>query len=94
MSCGGKLYVIIAYDVSVERVNKVKSYLRTQLTWIQNSLFEGEITESRYMEIRKNLLDIINEQEDNVVIYKFSSPNIMERENYGMKKGDPNDIVL
>ncbi|PIZ95066.1 CRISPR-associated endonuclease Cas2, partial [Candidatus Micrarchaeota archaeon CG_4_10_14_0_2_um_filter_49_7] len=25
------MYVIIAYDISVERVNKVKGYLRTQL---------------------------------------------------------------
>jgi len=80
--------------VAVERVNKIKSYLRTQLTWVQNSLFEGEITESRYMEINKNLLNLINEQEDSIVIYKFSNPNLVERENYGVKKGDPNEVVL
>lgn len=88
------MYVIVAYDVSVDRVNKVKSYLRTQLTWVQNSLFEGEITESRYMEIKKNLLDIINTENDSVVIYKFSSPKIFERENFGVKKGDPDELVL
>lgn len=80
--------------MAVERVNKIKSYLRTQLTWVQNSLFEGEITESRYMEINKNLLNLINEQEDSIVIYKFSNPNLVERENYGVKKGDPNEVVL
>jgi CRISPR-associated protein Cas2 len=88
------MYVIIAYDVGVERVNKVKSYLRTQLTWVQNSLFEGEITESRYMEIKMNLLSLIDKENDSVVIYKFATNKLFERENFGLKKGDPNEVVL
>jgi CRISPR-associated protein Cas2 len=88
------MYVIIAYDVGVERVNKVKSYLRTQLTWVQNSLFEGEITESRYMEIKNNLLSLIDKENDSVVIYKFATNKLFERENFGLKKGDPNEVVL
>ena len=88
------MYVIIAYDVGVERVNKVKSYLRTQLTWVQNSLFEGEITESRYMKIKNNLLSLIDKENDSVVIYKFATNKLFERENFGLKKGDPNEVVL
>ena len=34
------MYVVIAYDVNVERVNKVKKFLRKYLNWVQNSLFE------------------------------------------------------
>ena len=54
------MYVIIVYDIKVERVNKVKGYLRTQLNWIQNSVFEGEVTLSELEVIKKGLKDIIN----------------------------------
>ena len=88
------MYVIVAYDVAVERVNKVKSYLRTQLTWVQNSLFEGPITESRFMEIQKNLIDLIDPDYDCVIIYKFSDAKLFERKELGVKKGDPDECVL
>jgi len=38
------MYVIIVYDVEVERVARVCQYLRRHLHWVQNSAFEGEIT--------------------------------------------------
>ncbi len=88
------MYIIVAYDVAVERVNKIKSYLRTQLTWVQNSLFEGKITESRFMEIQKNLLDLIDPDHDCVIIYKFSDAKLFERKELGVKKGDPDECVL
>ena len=43
------MYVIIVYDIKAERVNKVKSFLRQYLFWIQNSVFEGEASESEFM---------------------------------------------
>ena len=39
-----KDFLQIVYDIKVERVNKVKSFLRQHLFWIQNSVFEGEVT--------------------------------------------------
>ena len=88
------MYVIIAYDVAVGRVNKVKKFLRTQLVWVQNSLFEGELTDSRYMEIKQTVSKIINPEIDCLTIYKFQSNKAMERENLGISKGDPEDVVL
>jgi CRISPR-associated protein Cas2 len=88
------MYVIIAYDVSVERVNKVKAYLRTQLTWVQNSLFEGELSESRYLAVINKLSEIIDPADDSVTIYKFSNKDIFTREDLGIKKGDPDEVVL
>jgi CRISPR-associated endoribonuclease Cas2 len=63
------MYVIIVYDIKVERVNKVKGYLRTQLNWIQNSVFEGEVTPSELVGIKKNLKEIMNKNEDSIIIY-------------------------
>lgn len=49
------MYVIIVYDINVDRVNKVKSFLRQYLFWIQNSVFEGEVTESEFKIIYNGL---------------------------------------
>ena len=88
------MYVIIAYDVSVERVNKVKGYLRTQLTWVQNSLFEGELSESRDFEVRRTLKRLINPETDTITFYSFPSKSSYTREDFGVKKGDPRDRIL
>ena len=37
--------MIIVQDINVDRVNKAKLFLWQYLYWIQNSVFEGEVTE-------------------------------------------------
>ena len=56
--------MIIVYDVSVKRVNKVCQFLREYLDWIQNSVFEGELTKSEVKQIETRLKDIINVYEN------------------------------
>ena len=87
------MYVVVAYDVNVERVNRVKKFLRKYLTWIQNSLFEGEISEADLEEIRTGLREIINEEEDMIVIYRFRSRDAMKREVMGVEKGAVEEIL-
>ena len=88
------MYVIIAYDVSVERVNKVKKFLRTHLTWVQNSLFEGELGEAALMKVRKGLSDRMDAGNDTITIYLFPGKKVFVREDLGIKKGDPNERVI
>jgi len=38
-----KIYIILVYDVSEKRVFKVLKIARKYITWIQNSVLEGEI---------------------------------------------------
>ena len=37
------MYVILVYDVGEKRVGKMLRLVRKYLSWIQNSVFEGEI---------------------------------------------------
>ena len=39
------MYVIAVYDVSAERTVKMLKLCRKYLHWIQNSVFEGELSE-------------------------------------------------
>ena len=65
------MYLIIVYDVNVNRVNNVNKLLKSYLHWQQNSVFEGKITKSQYTEIIEKLKKLIEEDEDSIIIYKF-----------------------
>lgn len=87
------MYVIIVYDINVDRVNKVKSFLRQHLFWIQNSVFEGEVTESEFEVIYKGLLEIIDEDIDSVIIYKLRMVELLNREVLGVEKAPIEEIL-
>ncbi|ALV63034.1 CRISPR-associated protein Cas2 [Thermococcus sp. 2319x1] len=83
--------MVVVYDVAVERVNKVKKFLRQYLHWVQNSVFEGEITLAEFERIKAGLKDIVDENEDSVVIYKLRS--MPKRETIGVEKNPIEDII-
>jgi len=85
--------VIIVYDVSVERVNKVCQFLREYLNWIQNSVFEGELTKSELKQIEMRLKNIINENEDSVVIYILPSEKPLKKMYIGVRKIEPAVVI-
>jgi len=90
---GGRMYVIIVYDVNVERVSKVCYFLRQYLNWIQNSVFEGEITKAQFYEIKSKLKEMIKEEEDSIIIYRMRSEYSFFRECIGIEKADTSTII-
>ncbi|MFB6271715.1 MAG: CRISPR-associated endonuclease Cas2, partial [Salinibacter sp.] len=46
------MYLILVYDVEQERVAKVCQYLRQHLHWVQNSVFEGELTKAQIERVK------------------------------------------
>ena len=63
------MYVIVVYDVSVKRVSRICNLLRRYLTWIQNSVFEGKLTESQFIDLKIKLKKTVNQSEDSVLIF-------------------------
>ncbi len=87
------MYAIIVYDVNVERVNKVKSFLRTYMNWIQNSVFEGELTDSEFMKVKKGIEDIIDRDYDSVLIYTIRDKKWLDSHLIGIQKGSTDNII-
>ncbi len=87
------MYVIIVYDINVDRVNKVKSFLRQYLYWIQNSVFEGEVTDSEFQLIYNGLMEIIDEEVDSIIIYKLRMAELLNREVLGIEKSPIDEIL-
>ena len=80
------MYVIIVYDVGQRRVSKVCKFLRTVLQWIQNSVFEGELTQSQLERVRTQLCELVAEEKDSVLIYTISAEKWVGREAIGIEK--------
>ena len=87
------MYVIIVYDVSVEKVTKLCHFLRQYLNWMQNSVFEGEVTESELESIKATIKKMINEEQDSVIIYKTTNPAFIESEQLGTPKAETSSII-
>ncbi|GAB5047039.1 CRISPR-associated endonuclease Cas2 [Thermodesulfovibrio sp. TK110] len=85
--------VILVYDINEKRVAKVLKTCRKYLNWVQNSVFEGEITEAKLVKLKMELKKIINEEEDSVIIYTFRSAWYTNRETIGIKKGGEELII-
>lgn len=87
------MYVILVYDAAPRRGNKVLKYLRKKLNWVQNSVFEGELTEASFLEMKKDLGKLINKDYDSIIYYVFDSKNYFERGIIGIEKTDLNIII-
>ncbi len=82
-----KVYVILVYDIKQERVTKILKICRKYLNWIQNSVFEGEITNSQLEKLKVELKKKVKEEEDSVIIYKFRTLMYSDKEVIGIQKG-------
>jgi len=81
------MFLILVYDVGVKRVAKVLKTSRKYLYWVQNSVLEGEITESKYEKLKYELKGIIKKEHDSLIFYTFRTTKYSERELMGVKKG-------
>ena len=74
------MYVILVYDCGERRVAKMLKLCRKYLNWIQNSVFEGEISEVRLKELLSSAKKFIDESEDSIIVFKGPNHSSLEKE--------------
>jgi CRISPR-associated protein Cas2 len=88
------MYIILVYDVGQKRVGKMLKLCRKYLNWIQNSVFEGEITKVKLKELKSFAKTIMNEEQgDSMIIFKSREEKWLEKEVIGEEK-NPTDNIL
>lgn len=80
------MYVILVYDVGVKRVAKMLKLCRQYLNWIQNSVFEGELSEAKLRELKCKINVLIDIGEDCVIIFTNIMGYNMNREILGKER--------
>lgn len=80
------MFVILTYDVDEKRVNRVRKLLKKYLTWTQNSVFEGEITDGKLHKCLSEMNKIIDRNVDSVYIYRVSVTRNISKDVIGIEK--------
>jgi len=86
------VYVILVYDIGEKRVGKMLKLCRKYLNWIQNSVFEGEITEVKLKELTLKA-KLIMKEEDSLIIFSSRSEQFLDKQIIG-KERSSTDIFL
>jgi CRISPR-associated protein Cas2 len=80
------MYIILVYDVGEKRVGKMLKLCRKYLNWIQNSVFEGEITEVKLHELQIKAIDMMDMEADSLIIFKSRNEKWLDKEVIGKER--------
>lgn len=87
------MYVILVYDIGEKRVGKMLKLCRQYLNWIQNSVFEGDITEVKLEELKVKAKKIMDSEVDSLIVFKTDATKWMNKEIVGKERSD-SDVFL
>ena len=80
------MYIVAMYDVGKKRVGKMLKLFRQYLSWIQNSVFEGEITDVKLLELKDKAKMIMNVETDSLIIFKIRQEKWLDKEIVGLER--------
>ena len=87
------MYVILVYDFGERRVNKMLKLCRRYLNWIQNSVFEGEISEVRLKELLMSCDKFMDKSEDSVIVFSGPSQVSLNKQIIGKERSSVDNFL-
>lgn len=87
------MYIILVYDISEKRVGKMLKLCRQYLNWIQNSVFEGELTNSKLQELTIKIKSLIDTKEDSVILFTNKMDYNMSKQIIGKERMDVDNFL-
>lgn len=87
------MFVILYYDANQKRVARLLKKCRQYLTWVQNSVFEGEISDASFKILKEELKKILKPEEDSVIYYVLRDTKYTERGTMGKEKNEVTQFI-
>jgi CRISPR-associated protein Cas2 len=87
------IFIILVYDVSQKRVFKVLKIARKYITWVQNSVLEGEISISGFNSLKEEIKEVIDPNEDSILFYVLRNFKYTHKEFIGIIKNSDNRFI-
>ena len=86
------MYVILVYDVDQKRTSKMLKLCRRYLSWIQNSVFEGQISEGQLKQLALEAKRVM-EDEDSLIVFKSREEKWLQKEIIGNEKASISNFL-
>jgi len=86
------MWIIVAYDVRTDeakgrkRLRRVAQVCKDFGQRVQKSVFECQVDDMKFEELRRRLLREINDEEDNLRLYRLTEPREQHVETYGLSR--------
>lgn len=86
------MIILVSYDVSTEssegrrRLRRVAKVCLNYGQRVQYSVFECQVDNMKIAKLKSQLLDIINQEEDSLRIYRIIEPLEQNREEFGKRR--------
>lgn len=87
------MYVIAVYDVAAERTAKMLRLCRKYLHWIQNSVFEGELTPLQVKQLILEAKEIMDEDYDSFILFKSRDHKYLTKQLIGKSLNDTDQFL-
>lgn len=87
------MYVVLVYDVGEKRVAKMLKLCRKYLNWIQNSVFEGEITEVKLKELKIKAKAIMTDEKDSLIVFSSRDERWLDKEIVGNERSSTDTFL-
>lgn len=84
------MHIILVYDINTEEtsknLNKIFKISKRYLNHIQNSVFEGNLTDAEFLRFKLEISKYIRNDCDSVIIFKNRNIRFMEKEILGKQE--------
>lgn len=81
-------YYIAVYDIGVKRGPRMLKLFRRYLNWVQNSVFEGEMTPAQFQALQQEARGLMQEGIDSVIFYELRDERYTQRTVLGEDRGE------
>lgn len=87
------MYIILVYDIGEKRVGKMLKLCRRYLNWIQNSVFEGELSEVKLKELIYRAKLIMKLEHDSLIIFSSRQEKWLDKQVIGNEKNELGNLL-
>lgn len=92
------MYVILVYDIKSDDggqkvLNRTFKTCKRYLSHIQNSVFEGELSESQIVKLQYELNDIIRVDKDSIILFKSRNEKWLEKDMWGLREDKTSNFI-
>lgn len=78
------MFVVLSYDIGSKRVHRALKICRKYLRHVHKSVFEGDITEGKLNQLKRELMGVLDTRHDAVCIYRVDSVSLVRKDEIGL----------
>ena len=87
------MFVILTYDVKQKRQNKIMKICKKYLFHVQESVFEGYLTDAQLIRLERELARFSDPNEDSLCVYKVPNYRDLTKDELGYSYANDVDYM-